>query len=101
MVRNRRDRARFKTDISVRVTLLDEPALICKGRLANLSAHGLSIILSDELNPGSIVRVEWGDTDFVGEVIYCRMQGQEFLAGLKVEGPVYDAKSPQTGKRVI
>jgi hypothetical protein len=98
MKENRRSRARFQTDISVKVTLLNNPDLWMKGRLASLSAHGLSVILGCELPAGAAVRVEWGSTAFVGELIYCQAHGQEYLAGLKVEEPVYDAQAPQSGK---
>jgi len=60
-----------------------------KARLADLSVHGLSLILSRELPLGSHVRVEWGQTTFVGELIYCETYGQEYLIGLKVADPVY------------
>jgi len=89
---NRRGRARFRTDLTVNVALLDLPDLSLKGRLANLSAHGLSIIIAEELPEGCTVRVEWGATSFVGRTIYCRPQGREFLVGLEVDNPVYDTK---------
>ena len=78
---------------------MDLPGLSVKGRLANLSAHGISLILNCELPPGSAVKVEWGSTVLKGELIYCQPHGQEFLVGLKVEEPVYDtAQSSQSGK---
>ena len=91
---NRRSRVRFNTDMTVKVTCPDKPGTSIKGRLANLSAHGLSLILSSELPASSSVRVEWGSSDFEGQVIYCQPRGHEFLVGLEVEAPVYDkAKS--------
>jgi hypothetical protein len=95
---NRRSRARFKTDITVKITLLEEPETCLKGRLADLSAHGLSLITDRELPARTAVRVEWGDTDFVGEVIYSRFGGREYVAGIAVEAPVYDTKVRQSGK---
>ncbi len=96
---NRRSRVRFKTDMTVKVTSLDEPEISYKARLANLSAHGLSIIMTEELPSGSIVRVEWGTTRFVGELIYCQAHRDEFLVGLQVEDPVYDAKQPASSRK--
>ena len=87
---NRRSRTRFKTDLSVIVTCPDLPDQAAKGRLADLSVHGLSLILKDELKVGTLLRVEWGNTDFTGELIYCRPHGQEFLIGLRVEDSVYE-----------
>jgi PilZ domain len=98
---NRRNRVRFKTDITVKITTLDEPEASYKGRLANLSAHGLSLIMTEELPTGSVVRVEWGKTMFVGEVIYCQVHRDEFLVGLQVEDPVYDAKQPASSRKSV
>jgi hypothetical protein len=42
-----------------------------------------------ELPLGSRVKVEWGKTTFLGELIYCETYGQEYLIGLKVDDPVY------------
>jgi hypothetical protein len=87
---NRRSRTRFKTDLTVNVTCPDLPGSTLKARLADLSVHGLSLILNEELNIGSLLKVEWGTVTFMGELIYCQPHGQEFLVGLKVEDPVYE-----------
>ncbi len=87
---NRRSRTRFKTDLTVNVTCPELPGSIIKARLADLSVHGLSLILNEELNVGSLLKVEWGNVTFLGELIYCQPHGQEFLVGLKVEDPVYE-----------
>ena len=86
---NRRCRTRFKTDLTVNVTCSDIPG-ITKARLANLSVHGLSLILDKKLHVGSMSRVEWGCDTFVCEVVYCRTYGIEILVGLKVEDSVYE-----------
>jgi hypothetical protein len=99
---NRRNRVRFKTDLSVKVTCLNPQGTSTKGRLANLSAHGLSLILQRELAAGSSVKVEWDKADFVGELVYCQPYGDEFLAGLEVEAAVYDtAKAALSGKSLM
>ncbi len=87
---NRRSRTRFKTDLTVNVTCPDLPGSSVKARLADLSVHGLSLIINEELNVGSLLKVEWGNVTFMGELIYCQPHGQEFLVGLKVEDPVYE-----------
>lgn len=91
---NRRSRTRFKTDLTVFVACSDNPDIPIKARLADLSVHGLSLILNKQLRIGSIVRVAWRSATFIGEVVYCEPQQKEFLAGLKVEDSVYEtAKS--------
>ncbi len=87
---NRRSRTRFKTDLTVNVMCSDLPGGTSKARLANLSVHGLSLILENKIHVGSIARVEWGSVTFVGEVVYCQPHGKEILIGLKVEDPVYE-----------
>lgn len=87
---NRRSRTRFKTDLTVNVTCLDGPENAGTARLADLSVHGLSLIMKKNLAVGSLVRVDWGDATFVGELVYCRPHADGFLAGLKVEDPVYE-----------
>ncbi len=86
---NRRNRARFKTDLTARVTCPEFGERPIKGRLADLSVHGLSLILTHELLVGARVRVEWGSLTYEGELIHCRARGKEFVAGLRVEDPVY------------
>ena len=87
---NRRMRARFKTDLTVLVTCLDLPGCFSRARLADLSAHGLSLILDKAIPVDSTVKVEWKNSAFVGKSVYCRPHGQEFLVGLKVDESVYD-----------
>ncbi len=87
---NRRSRTRFKTDLTAIITCSDSPGVQTKARLADLSVHGISLIVGNELNIGSAAKVEWGNAMFVGELIYCQPHGNEFLVGLKVEEPVYE-----------
>jgi hypothetical protein len=87
---NRRSRTRFKTDLTVNVTCADIPGYASRARLSDLSVHGLSLILKEKIPVGSIVSVEWGSAMFSGELVYCKARGKEFMAGLKVEDPVYE-----------
>jgi hypothetical protein len=87
---NRRSRSRFKTDLTVNVTTADHPGRSAKARLADLSVHGLSLILKDKLPVGSLIKVQWGIAAFMGEIVYCQAHGREYLAGLKVEDSVYE-----------
>jgi hypothetical protein len=92
---NRRSRTRFKTDLTASVTCRELPGYSARARLANLSVHGLSLILDRKLHVGSSVRVEWGTVTFTGEVVYSQPQGKEVLVGLKVEDPVYETAKKQ------
>jgi len=87
---NRRSRTRFKTDLTVSLSCPELKSHREKARLADLSVHGLSLILKDKLPVGVVVKVEWGEEVFDGELIYCKPYGQEFIVGLKVEDAVYE-----------
>ena len=95
---NRRSRTRFKTDLTVKVSCADLRIDSCKARLADLSVHGLSLIMKEKLPSASMVKVEWGTVTFVGELVYCQPHGYEFLIGLKVEDPVYETARKQAGQ---
>jgi hypothetical protein len=87
---NRRSRTRFRTDLTANITCADLPSGTAKARLANLSVHGLSLIIDKKLHVGSIAKVEWGSVTFMGEVVYCQSHGRENIVGLKVDDPVYE-----------
>jgi hypothetical protein len=95
---NRRSRTRFKTDLTANVTCSDLPGNKGKARLANLSVHGLSLILNKKLAVGSLAKVEWGAVTFMGEVVYCKPHGKEVLVGLKVDDPVYETAKRQANQ---
>jgi hypothetical protein len=87
---NRRNRTRFRTDLTVKITCPDIPGQTAKARLADLSVHGLSLILKEKLPVGTSIKVEWGNATFMGDLVYCQPHGREFLVGLKVEDSVYE-----------
>ncbi|MEJ2110101.1 MAG: PilZ domain-containing protein [Acidobacteriota bacterium] len=88
---NRRNRLRFSTDMIATITGVDEPGISLKGRLANVSAHGLSLIVSSRIPTGIPVKVEWGTSRVVGDLVYCKPYGEEYRAGVQVDDPIYDA----------
>jgi len=96
---NKRNRLRFSTDMVATITGIDEPDISMRGRLANLSAHGLSLILPGEIPSGITVKVEWGESQVQGKLIYCQSYGNEYRAGLQVEDPIYDATLAKKGKK--
>lgn len=77
------------------VTGVDEFDISMKGRLANLSAHGISLILQDTIPSGITVKVEWGTSHVIGRLKYCKPYGNEYRAGIEVRDPIYDAAAPE------
>jgi hypothetical protein len=88
---NRRNRLRFSTDMIATITGVEEPDISMKGRLQNLSAHGLSLIVPGELPTGITVKVEWEKSKVRGLLVYCKPYGNEYRAGLEVEDAIYDS----------
>ncbi|MBZ5497322.1 MAG: PilZ domain-containing protein [Acidobacteriia bacterium] len=86
----RRREPRFEIDQPVTVTNLEQPGIPQLGRLANFSAKGTRMILAHELTPGTMVKVEWGGTVLLGEIIYCAPHGSEFAVGLELEDVLYE-----------
>jgi hypothetical protein len=89
---HRRQEPRFELDQPVTVKNLQQPEALILGRLVNFSAQGTRVILEQELHPGTLVRVEWGGTILLGEVVYCQPQGSEFAAGIELEDALYDSE---------
>jgi hypothetical protein len=96
---NRRNRLRFSTDMIATVTGLEEFDISMKGRLANLSAHGISLILPDTIPSGITVKVEWGTSHVIGRLKYCKPYRNEYRAGIEVHDPIYDAGTPEEKDR--
>ena len=50
------------------------------------------MLLTREVQPGTMVKVEFGGTILLGEIIYCTPQGQDFAAGLELEDALYSTE---------
>ena len=90
---HRRREPRFEIDQPVTVKNLEQPGPVILGHLLNFSAQGTRILLEHEISPGTLVKVEWGGTILLGEVVYCQPQGSEFAAGLELEDALYETES--------
>jgi hypothetical protein len=84
---------RFEIDQPVSVVNLDLPSAAVAGRITNFSANGTRLIVERELDSGTMVKVEWGTTILLGEIIYCSPQGSEFAVGLKLEDALYERET--------
>ncbi len=86
----RRREPRFDILQPVTVTNLDRAGMPLLGHLVNFSATGTRLILDQEIRPGAMVKIEWGGTILLGEIIYCFQQGKEFAVGLELEDALYE-----------
>jgi hypothetical protein len=89
---DRRRRPRFEIEQPVTVKSLDDSGRPLPASLVNFSAKGIRLILGQKLNPGDLVKVEWGGTILLGEIIYCLPLGFEFAAGIEIEDAVYETE---------
>jgi hypothetical protein len=89
----RRREPRFELDQPVTVSNLEHMGASLTGRLANFSAYGVRLIMDKKLSPGTMVKVEWGNTMLLGEIIYCNAEGAEFAVGLELEDALYETDS--------
>ena len=55
------------------------------GRVTDFSEHGFRLSVHESLPIRSLVRIEWHGVLLLGEVTYCRPEGDEFVAGCEVE----------------
>jgi hypothetical protein len=86
----RRREPRFEINQPVTITNLDHPGSPIAGRIENFSANGTRLIVQTELNRGTMVKVEWGTTILLGEIIYSSSKGAEFAVGLELEDALYE-----------
>lgn len=79
-----RREARYRTERSGTVSLLDDPARQAPCRIIDASRSGLRIASSRQFSKGSQVCVLWGGQFFVGAVLYTVSGKSEYVAGLEL-----------------
>ena len=48
------------------------------------------MIVNERLQPGTMVKVDLGETILLGEIVYCAQQASEYAVGLELEDALYD-----------
>jgi hypothetical protein len=84
-----RSQPRLEIDEPVHVTVLGESETRFLGRIANYSGNGIGLFAEGPALEGSALKVEWRDTLLLGEVRYCRPEGEGYAIGLDVEHALY------------
>ena len=84
-----RSQPRLETDEPVHVTVLGECDTTFLGRITNSSSRGIGLVIDRRVPLGSAVKVEWGHTLLLGEVRYCRPEGDGFAIGVDLEHALY------------
>ena len=88
-----RQESRFQTDQEIAVTLLGDVETVFPGKIVNVSAKGLGLWTNRELTPGAALKIELADTMLLGEVIYCRPDGDGYSAGIALEQALYHTRN--------
>lgn len=80
----RRTYIRVAVEQSVCVTSLRDRHVVM-GKAVDLSGRGMRILLPSRLPPGDPIRMELEDALLLGEICYCRPEGDGFLAGVQLD----------------
>lgn len=67
------------------VTIVEPPGQRVSGKILNLSEGGTQIRLEQPLKPSTLVQIDYDDNLLMGEVIYCRQDQSDWLAGVRIE----------------
>ena len=81
----RRQNERHNVGCAATVTVfgMDDPVLF--GTINNVGEGGAQLIVGRRIAPSSLVKIEYGDSFLLGEVIYCQQDDSGWLAGLRIE----------------
>ena len=82
---NQRREPRFEIEQPLWVTLIGEPDIRLPARIKNLSARGIGLEMQGPVAAGSPLKFELDDTLVLGEVIFCRDDGNCFYVGVELQ----------------
>lgn len=75
---------RVPVEKPITLTILGDPEVRLVASVKNASPRGIGIVASESLATGAAVKIEIGDSIFLGEVMYCRPMDQGFFAGIEL-----------------
>jgi hypothetical protein len=62
----------------------------------------MGLLIDREVPLGAAVKVEWSQTLLLGEVCYCRPEGEGFVVGLQLEHALYTtAELARLARRLV
>src|SRR5689334_10025216 len=86
---DQRRELRFQVNQNVRVTVLEPARAGIDGKIRNASGRGIGVELPERLAPGTAVKLDLDDSFLLGEVIYCRADGESWYAGIELEHALF------------
>jgi PilZ domain len=82
---SQRRETRVPIDRPVQLTVYGQPDRHYSAKVKNVSGRGLGIELESPVSIGSALKIVLEDAILLGEVIYCRNQGDVWYAGVELE----------------
>jgi len=80
---HRRD-PRVPTEQPVSLTVLGDPEIRMLSTVRDASGRGLGLLCPELIPPGAALKIEFGDTLFLGEAMYCEGIENGYLVGVKL-----------------
>src|SRR5580698_4592657 len=75
--------ARYPASLDVLLLSLTDPSRVCRGRMADISKSGLSLLLPIQFGPGDLVKVDFADSSLFGYVVHSGPQDGAFRTGVE------------------
>jgi hypothetical protein len=75
---------RFPNEQPVSLTVLGDPERRLTAIVKNASGRGLGLICSESVPSGAAVKIEIGDSIFLGEAMYCKAVEDAYYLGIEL-----------------
>ncbi|MGA3239493.1 MAG: PilZ domain-containing protein [Bryobacteraceae bacterium] len=75
---------RVPTDQPVSLTVLGDPETRLTAVVKNASGRGLGLISPESVPSGAAVKIEVGDSIFLGEAMYCKAMEDSYYLGIEL-----------------
>lgn len=86
---NQRRDARFQTDQPIQLTVFGQPDIQMPAMIKNTSGRGVGITVKGRLAIGAALKIKLDDAILLGEVIYCRDEGDGYYVGVELEQALF------------
>ena len=76
---------RYPATFEVSVTNLENHSQTCRGIVSDISKSGLAMTSPLRFTPGSVVKLDFADSELFGYVVYSEPRDSSFRTGVEVE----------------
>ncbi len=80
---NRRE-DRIPVDRPITLTVLGDPEIRLTASAKNASPRGIGVMTTETIKPGAAVKIEIGDSIFLGEALYCHATEGGYYVGIEL-----------------